>query len=192
MRTPTTLYVLLAVGLVAATAATAFAQGQQPTSTPTGGSQAGQAQNQTTAQNGTERQQAAQERVAALTAAREAILAGFKANRSAILAEYQASLNATRQTFLAEKQKVIEACNETRQAFTNASETQEAPDHAECVKTGLAPLIEEARASNAAARELALGKLQQERAKGMQGWAQTLRAENDRYQARTGQAPGGA
>ncbi|HET6405823.1 MAG TPA: hypothetical protein VFH78_14360 [Candidatus Thermoplasmatota archaeon] len=186
MRTSRTLLALAAIGLLVAAAAPAIAQAPPP-QTPGGG---GGAAGQDAAAKGAERQQAAQERVAALQAARQAILDGFKANRSAILSEYLATLNATRERFLAEKANVLAACNETRAQSTNASETQEAPDHATCVSDGLRPLIEEARAANAAARELALSKLQEERAKGMQSWAQTLRAENERYQARTGQPAG--
>ena len=138
-----------------------------------------------------ERQQAARERRENLTAAREAVLDAFKANRSAILAEYHESLNATRASFLENKSLVLERCNQTRAAFTNNSASNgTAPDHAKCVQDGLQPLIEKARAEHKAAREEAQEKLREERQKGLSAWARALREANERYRARTGQAPG--
>lgn len=181
---------MLALGLVVglATAALAQGQGQQPTTGP--GANTDNQSNQTAQTNATLRQEAAQERYQALQAARGSILTGFNENRTKILEEYRASLNATRTQFLADKAEVIEACNATRAEFTNNTGSTESPEHAKCVADGLAPLIEEARAANKAARELATSKLQTERAAGLSAWAKTLREANDRYQARTGQPAG--
>lgn len=167
-----TLVLVVALGLVLGAATTALAQAGQ-------GSAA-------------ERQQAAKERRENLTAAREAILDAFRANRSAILEDYRESLNATRQSFLENKSLVLERCDQTRQQSANNSGSNgTAPDHAKCVQDGLQPLIEKARAENRAAREEAQEKLREERQKGLSAWARTLREANERYRARTGEnAPG--
>lgn len=176
---------MLALGLIMGLATTAVAQGQQPTTGPGAdhpNDQAGQA-------NATARQAAARERHQELQSARQTILDGFKANRSVILEEYRASLNATRADFLVKKDAVLTKCAEARGDFTNNTGATESPEHAKCVSDGLRPLAEQARADNRAARELAQGKLVQERAMGMSAWAKGLREANAHYQARTGEPP---
>lgn len=168
-----TLAIVLVLGLVLGAATTALAQAGQGAAA--------------------ERQQAARERRENLTAAREAILDAFRANRTAVLDAYHASLNATRASFLENKSLVLERCNQTRQQFANNSASNgTAPDHASCVQDGLQPLIEKARAENKAARELAQEKLREERQKGLSAWAKTLREANERYRQRTGDAAPGA
>lgn len=179
--------IMLALGLVIGLATTAFAQGQQPSTGP--GTNTDH-QNGNVPANATARQQAAQDRYQALADARASIVHGFSENRSTILAEYRASLNETRATFLAGKDAVLAQCNETRSGFTNNTGSTESPEHAKCVADGVKALADQARADNKAARELAQSKLQTERAKGLSEWAKTLRQANEHYQARTGEAPG--
>lgn len=183
MRTPRTTLALAAIALVCALAAPAVAQGPPQ---ETGG---GAAPEERT--NATARQEAMQARVAEMRAAREAILAGFHANRSAILSEYHASLNATRESFLAAKADVLAACNETR-SQSNESGAEERAAHAKCVSDGLRPLIAEARAKNAEARELAHQKLADERAKGMSAWGKARAEAEARAEARTAARADGA
>lgn len=180
----TILIAILSLGLVAAAAVPALAQ------PGAGAGNAADHQNETGRQNATARHEAAMARHDELMAARQAVLESFKENRSAVLAEYRASLNATRTAFIEAKADVLEACNLTRAAFTNNSNSTDAPDHAKCVSDGLKPLIEEARAANKAAREEALSKLQALRASGLSAWAKSLREANEHYRARTGEAPG--
>lgn len=123
------------------------------------------------AMNETERQ----ERHAELQAAREAALASFHENRSKAFDAYHAALNATRASFQENKTRVIEACraehpegiadkdNLTRQNDANETRHNETNDTSprnetrgtdndgrsafgHCVRDGLKPLIEKARA----------------------------------------------
>lgn len=93
--------------------------------------------------NATEREA----RHAELKAARESALASFHENRSAALKTYHDALNATRQSFLENKTRVLEAC----QAARNATTGNESNDH--CVRDGLRPLIQDARADIRDAQE---------------------------------------
>lgn len=182
MRTPRTSTVMIILGLLLATSATALAQGA-PEGTPAGGSGASREEQP---RNGTEQQQAAQDRVAELKAARAGVLERFHAARSAIVGDYLAALNATRASFLAAKAELLAACSEARAGSTNASETRGPPEHAKCVGEGIRQLIANARAENAAARETAQQKLAEERDTGMASWGKARQDADARYESRAG------
>lgn len=103
----------------------------------------------------------------ALVEARHAALESFKENRTAALAAYHASLNATRASFLENKTRVLEACKATRDAAhdnktadnetndtnkTNETDTK-GGSNGHCVRDGLKPLIEKAHAEIKAAQD---------------------------------------
>lgn len=108
------------------------------------------------------RAEAAKARVAELKAAREAALASFRENRSGALAAFHAAHNATKASFLENKTLAIEACRAAKNE-TRGNETAGAPGHAQCVKAGLKPLVEKARAEHQAAREAFLQALRDAR-----------------------------
>ena len=141
---------------------------------------------------GSERQQAAQERRAALEAARASVLDAFRENRTLVVEEYRASLAAIRASYLENKTLVLEGCNATRAAFTNNSGGDGAPEHAKCVSDGLKPLIEKARGEMRAAREHAQERLLELRQHGLSEWAKARQGADARYQARAGETAPGA
>ncbi len=127
-----------------------------------------------------------------LKASRATILEQFKANRTTIIAEYHEALNATKVAFMAHKADVQASCNATRQQSTgNADNESGMPEHAQCMREGLAPYIQEARASNQAARENARASLVEARAHGMSEWAKSLREANARHAPDGRQTPSG-
>lgn len=132
-------YALLGLCLVLASAVPVLAQGQADGTPPADGHSAANAT-------------AMQERHAALVAARQAALDGFHENRTRILQEYNATLHAIRASFLENKTKVLDDCAAKRNE-TSGNAT------AQCVKDGLKPLIEQARAGMKDARVKALGEL---------------------------------
>jgi hypothetical protein len=98
-------------------------------------------------------QTAREERLAELREARNESLRMFQENRTAALQEYRAAHNATKASFLENKTRVIEECRELR------NETEDANETAQCVRDGLKPLIEQARAEHRAQREALLERL---------------------------------
>lgn len=79
--------------------------------------------------------------------ARKAALASFHENRSRILGEYHDALAAIRESYLENKSAVIEACRSDDANKTNATA------FAHCIRDGLRPLKEQARADMREARE---------------------------------------
>ncbi len=142
MRFQRTLTILLLVGFLAVAMGTALAQNDSS-------SREAQAQ---------ERREAAKARYEALVAARHAAIDSFRENRSAIIDTYRADLNVTRDTFLADKAGVIEGCRAEHADMSNAT-SEERDAYAKCVRDGVKPLIEKARADNAASREKARASL---------------------------------
>ena len=128
-------------------------------------------------EEGSARRTAAEERRAELQAARTAALDGFHANRTAALDAYHAAINATRTAFLAAKADVLADCAEQRNA-TEGNET------AKCVKDGLKPLIEQARADHKAAREALKASLLDARRDAISGFAAAKARVEARAEAR--------
>lgn len=175
--TPTTM-LLVALAILVAAAGTAVANGP-PSGTPgaDGAHDESQAHggNETAGDdaNASERGQAMRERYQALAAARRAALDGFHENRTRILDEYRASLNATRASFLENKTAVLEACR--------AEHADNSSEGAQCVRDGLKPLIEKARADNKAAREKALADLAAARDASIAGFRHAKADADARY-----------
>lgn len=107
----------------------------------------------------------------ALVAARQVAVDAFHANRSAILEQYHAAMAAIRASFQENKTAVLAECrgvvrggdapeaergNPSGMADLNQTERLA---FARCVRDGLAPLREQARADLRGAREDALGEL---------------------------------
>lgn len=109
----------------------------------------------------------------ALKAARNASLASFKENRTAALAEYHAAHNATKASFLENKTRVLAEC----QALKNTTDDKNATQH--CVRDGLKPLIEKARAEHRAAKDAFHAKMQAARAAAME----QFRAAREQWRA---------
>ncbi|HWG92080.1 MAG TPA: hypothetical protein VNZ52_14620 [Candidatus Thermoplasmatota archaeon] len=101
-----------------------------------------------------------------LRSARAAAMESFHENRTAALREYNQTLHAIKEAFLAAKKQVIEAC----QAQRNATNTSGNDSVRQCVKDGLKPLIEEARADMKEAKELCQQKLLSYRTKAIAGF----------------------
>lgn len=139
--------------LLGAIAGAAYAQ------QPDGAGQQGQAHSQGASDSGN--QTAREARIAALHAARNASLASFQENRTAALETYHAAFNATRASFLENKTAVLAAC----QAAKNTT------NESQCVRDGLAPLIEKARAEHKAQREAFIDAITAARQSAMQSFA---------------------
>ena len=92
------------------------------------------------------------ERAAAFAEMREArneSLRSFHENRTAAIDALHAANNATRASFLENKTRVIDECRAARNATADDNNSA----FAQCVRDGLKPLIEAARAAHADARE---------------------------------------
>lgn len=159
MKAPrTTLMIVMAALFVTAAVGTALAQTEQADA----------------------RRAAAEERRAELTAARQAALDGFHANRTAALDAYHAAINATRTAFLAAKAEVLADCAEQRNSTGNSSEMSK------CVRDGLQPLIDQARADHKAAREAFVASLLEARRGAIEGFAAAKARADARAAAREG------
>lgn len=79
---------------------------------------------------------------AELKAAREAALASFHANRTAAIQAFLAAHNATKASFLENKTRVLAECQDLKNS------TDENSSYQHCVRDGLKPLIEQARAEH--------------------------------------------
>lgn len=141
-----TLILAAALVMLGATTAPALAQGQD-----TGTSHSSGAGNQTASGNHTLNATEARERHDELSAARNATLAAFKENRTLAVKTYLDALNATRQSFLDAKAKVIADCDASTSAKDNSSTNNSAAG--QCVKDGLTPLITKARADIKSAQD---------------------------------------
>jgi hypothetical protein len=160
MRTSTALLALAILGLVFATALpAAFAEppsGHRGASGDKAGRGPGGGDNATAKRE-------------AILAAKKASVESFNENRSRILSDYRAALNATRAAYLAAKASVIESCRADGPADGHANASKEDKlAWAKCVKDGLAPLKEKARAEMAALKEKAKSDLLALRAKAVE------------------------
>ena len=188
MRNHGLLITLVAALLVAAAAGTALAQPGGAGSREAGQEHRSAAQGNATGNetddrvNGTARAEAAQARAAELRAARNASLASFHENRTAAIEAFHAAHNATRTSFLENKTKVVEGCraarNESR-AEGNASAASK------CVRDGLKPLIEKARAEHKAALDAFHAALREARQHAMESF-RSAKAHADARAARDG------
>lgn len=113
-------------------------------------------------------------RVAEMREARQAALASFHENRTLAIAEFKAANEATRASFLENKTRVLEECAEARNA-TSGNET------AKCVRDGLKPLIEEARAAHKEARETFLERMKAARDHSMASFGKAKAAAHARH-----------
>ena len=165
MRNPATPILLVLALVVAAAAGTALAQpgaaGRETGDDHRAAGKGNATGNETHERvNGTARAEAAKARHDELKAARNASLASFHENRTAALQAYHAAHNATKASFLENKTKVVEGCkaarNESRAAGNASAESK-------CVRDGLKPLAEKARAEHEAAREAFLDALREAR-----------------------------
>jgi hypothetical protein len=176
LKAPLKLSLVAGLAILIASAAPTLAQA--PDGTPGPDSHPGGGPNQTAA-NHTANATEARERHATLVAARQAALDSFHENRTRILREYNASLHAIRASFLENKTKALDDCAAKRNE-TQGNET------AKCVKDGLKPLIEKARADMKAAREAAQQALVDLRASVLS----TFQSEKAKADARYGKPSG--
>jgi hypothetical protein len=193
MRNPTLLISVIAVTLLAAAAGTAFAQ---PGGPGAGGDDRPAKRgmgNHTADDNSTanhSRAEAMKARVAELREARAAALASFKENRTDALADYHAAHNATRASFLENKTRVLEACQAAKNASRADNSTRGnqtgAPEHAKCVRDGLKPLIEKARAEHKEAREELQERLHGARKASIEAFRAAVRDADARHGPRSG------
>lgn len=156
MRNHGLLMTLVAALLVAAAAGTALAQPGGPGGRAAGDEHRGEGRGNATGNetdergNGTARGEAMKARAAELRAARNASLASFHENRTAAIEAFREAHNATKASFLENKTRVIEACHAARNESRAAGN---ASDASKCIRDGLKPLAEKARAEHEAARE---------------------------------------
>jgi hypothetical protein len=136
-----------------------------------------------------ERRDAAQERRAELQAARAAALEAFHENRTAAIEEFRAAHNATKASFLENKTRVLAECAALRNATTSDDENATgASDHSKCVRDGLKPLIEQARAEHKEQRETFQERMREARQGALGQWMKESRAVNERHAAARGGA----
>lgn len=118
-----------------------------------------------------------QQRMKALHEARNASLASFKENRSAAFAEYHTAFNATKASFMENKTRVLAECAAARNATTgNATPGGDGNNTGGCVRDGMRPLIEQARAEHRAQKDALRERLLEARTNAMETFRQARAA----------------
>lgn len=101
-------------------------------------------------------QTAREERMSKLREARNESIRSFHENRSAAFADYHAAFNATKASFMENKTRVQAECAALRnQTAGGANETDDnaTANSGGCVREGLKPLIQQARAEHKAQKD---------------------------------------